>query len=311
MLTRRALSGALVAALALAGCGSAIPAANSGAGTLTVVAGFYPLQYLAERIGGSRVHASSLTKPGGEPHDLELSPRDVAAIEGAGLVVYLQGFQPAVDDAVRTNPPRATFDAALAARLTLKSTPLEQRAGQPGRAGTGGAVDPHFWLDPQRLGSVAAALTERMARAAPQDGAVFRTNLAILQRDLDALDAELAAGLANCTNRSLVTSHLAFGYLAARYGLQQVGISGLSPQTEPDPRRLADVTRYVRANRVRTIYYETLVDPAVAQTVARETGARTAVLDPLEGLTSASKGRDYLQVMRSNLVTLQQGQPCR
>ncbi len=144
----------------------------------------------------------------------------------------------------------------------------------------------------------------------PRHAQLFAQNLQRLTADLKALDGELATGLARCENTDLVTSHDAFGYLAERYGLQQVGISGLDPEAEPDPRRIADVASYVREHHVRTIYFETLVSPAVARTVASETGARTAVLDPLEGLTDASAGADYLSVMRANLAQLKEGQPC-
>jgi zinc transport system substrate-binding protein len=127
---------------------------------------------------------------------------------------------------------------------------------------------------------------------------------------LAQLDSDYKAALGSCQNRDLVTSHNAFAYLADRYGMTQVGIAGLTPESEPTPADLAAVTQFVKAHDVKTIYYETLVSPAIAQTVARETGAKTEVLDPIEGLTDKSQGKDYLQVMRSNLANLKTGQPC-
>jgi zinc transport system substrate-binding protein len=282
------------------------PLSRPDDGRLHVTAAFYPLQFLAQRIGGGLVDVSTLTRPGGEPHDLELTPRDVAGLQDADLVVYLKGFQPAVDSALAISPPHALLDVSAAASLDLTYTPLSQ-AGEP-RATT--RQDPHFWLDPVRFTQVAGALEQAMATRDPAHADVYAANLARLTQDLSALDHDLASGLAGCAHRDLVTRHNAFGYLAQRYGLHQVGIAGLSPEAEPDPRELAHVAAYVRDHDVRTIYFETLVSPAIAQTVAREVGARTAVLDPLEGLTDSSAGTDYLSVMRANLAQLKEGQPC-
>jgi zinc transport system substrate-binding protein len=301
---------ALGAALALTGCSTdaAAQGPDERSGRLRIIASFYPLQYVAQRVGGDAVRVSSLTKPGTEPHDLELTPRDVADLQDSDLVVYLSGFQPAVDDGIKAAGPPATFDADRSANLDLTYTPIEEGREQQREAGS---VDPHFWLDPTRLSSVATALEAELAVLRPDEAATFARNLAGLRTDLATLDSDYRQGLSTCANRDLVTSHNAFGYLAQRYDLRQVGITGLSPEAEPDPRELADVIDFVEANDVRTIYYETLVSPAIADTVARETGARTAVLDPIEGITKESAGTSYLEVMRANLASLRAGQPCR
>jgi zinc transport system substrate-binding protein len=173
-----------------------------------------------------------------------------------------------------------------------------------------GAVDPHFWLDPVRLASVGDALADRLTEADPDGAATYEQNAAALRTDLEALDAEMQAGLAGCAVGTLVTGHDAFGYLGDRYGLEVVGISGLSPSAEPSPAAQAEIAELVRERGITTVYTETLVDPAVAETVASEAGVRTAVLDPIEGLTDESAGSDYLEVMRANLATLQEGQSC-
>ncbi len=301
----------LAAALTLAGCSAISPSGPNAAGPvkgpLTVVASFYPLEYITQRIGGDRVRLTSLTKPGAEPHDLELSPQDVASVSGADLVVYLRGFQPSVDAAVSAEASGKAFDASTKANLDLTYTPIE--AGKQ-VAEAAGSTDPHFWLDPTRLRAVAAALATRMEQVDPAARATFAANEASLSKDLTALDAQYRAGLAHCANKDLITSHNAFGYLAQRYHLRQVGITGLTPDAEPNARELADVTNFVRTHHVTTIYYETLVSPAIADTVARETGARTEVLDPIEGLNKLSQGRDYLAIMRANLANLRSGQGC-
>ncbi len=290
-------------ALVLAACGSPSPVSAGSGGRLDVVASFYPLQYAAQRIGGDVVSVTNLTAPGAEPHDLELTPRDVAAVSDADLVVYLAGFQPAVDDAVKSEAGKKAFDVTSAARLDLTSV-----SDHGGRAGE--ATDPHFWLDPTRLADVGDAIAGRLAATDPAQASTFTENAATLRTDLEALDAQMTAGLASCVNKDLVTSHEAFGYLAQRYGLIQVGIAGLSPEAEPDAATIARIADFVRKNSVSTIYYETLVSPDVARTVASEAGARTAVLDPIEGITDASAAQDYLGVMRANLAALRAGQPC-
>jgi zinc transport system substrate-binding protein len=320
--TTRAMTAATAsaAALALAGCGGSDDAAASGSGDgLTVVAGFYPLEWAAQRVGGDRLDVSSLTPPGAEAHDLELAPQDVATVAEADLLVYLEGFQPALDEVATTEAADTAWDAGQAADLTLtaeehghEGETAEEHAehAEEEPAADGEALDPHFWLDPVRLASVGDALAERLAEADPDGAAGYEQNAAALRADLEALDAEIRAGLAGCAVDTLVTGHEAFGYLADRYGLEVVGISGLSPSQEPDPAQLAEITALVRERGVTTVYTETLVDPAVAETVATEAGVRTAVLDPIEGLTDESAGSDYLEVMRANLATLQEGQSC-
>jgi zinc transport system substrate-binding protein len=317
--TTRAVTAATAsaAALTLAGCGGSDDAAGSGDG-LSVVAGFYPLEWAAQRVGGDRLDVSSLTPPGAEAHDLELAPQDVAAVAEADLLVYLEGFQPALDEAAATEAADTAWDAGQAADLSLTAaehghegeTEEEHAAHAEDEEAEEEALDPHFWLDPVRLASVGDALAERLAEADPDGAATYEQNAAALRADLEALDAEMQAGLTGCAVDTLVTGHDAFGYLADRYGLEVVGISGLSPSAEPDPAQLAEITALVRERGVTTVYTETLVDPAVAETVAEEAGVRTAVLDPIEGLTDESAGSDYLEVMRANLATLREGQSC-
>lgn len=303
----RGIAAATAAMVALlTGCGSddspgGDPADRAG---LAVVASFYPLQFVVDRVGTDLVDVANLTPPGAEPHDLELTPKDTASLHDADLVVYLAGFTPTLDDAVDGLGDDHTLDVARAARLDR--TMSAGGAGEPGAE----AVDPHFWLDPTRLADVADAVAARLGELDPAHTREFAANAAILRAELEALDGELTGGLTGCANLDMVTSHTAFGYLAARYGLTQVGISGLSPEEEPSPARLAEVADFVDDHDVSTIYFETLVDPAIAQTIAEETGATTAVLDPLEGLTTESAGSDYTSVMRANLSTLRTGQGC-
>jgi zinc transport system substrate-binding protein len=258
----------------------------------TVVASFYPLAWAAEQIGGDSIDVVNLTPPGAEPHDVELTPRDVEKIQNADLVLYLgSGFQPALERAV-DGRSRPSLDL-LARQKLLAGAGAEQ-----------GAYDPHVWLDPSRYAVMVTLIGAQLHR----EPAAAR-----LAAKLRALDSELAAGLAHCRRHDLVTSHAAFGYLAKRYGLKQLALTGLSPEAEPSPRDLEALVGEVKQTGATTVFFETLVSSRLADTVAREAGARTAVLDPLEGLTEGevAAGEDYFSVMRANLATLRAALQCR
>jgi zinc transport system substrate-binding protein len=279
----------LVAPLATVGCGGAAHAT----GEKTVVAAFYPLSWLATEVGGPNVRVVDLTPAGAEPHDIELTPRDVEQIHDADLVLYLgHGFQPAVEKAVRA---RLGPSLDLLARQTLRS------AG--GSSGNGG-LDPHVWLDPTRLAQMATAVGRALARPRAAARLVAR---------LDGLDRVFRRGLASCTRHDIVTSHAAFGYLARRYHLRQVALAGLSPEAEPGPRDLERFVHEVETSGAKTVFVESLVSPRLADTVAREAGVGTATLDPLEGLTprESASGADYVSVMRADLGALRKALGCR
>jgi zinc transport system substrate-binding protein len=302
VLTVAVATGALTA---LAACGSGSDSSSDGDGTLNVVASFYPLQFVASRVVGDQGEVTSLTKPGAEPHDLELTPQDIAAVSDADLVLYVEGFQASVDDAVATEGGDNTLDVSEQADLSLTITPLNED-GSPAPAKT----DPHFWLDPMRLADVSDAFAAKVSEIDPDNAEKYDANAKALRADLEGLDTKYTEGLATCDSRTIVTSHTAFGYLAERHDLTQMGIAGLSPETEPTAAQLAAAADFVRENDVTTIYYETLVSPKIAETVASETGADVAVLDPIEGLTDDSAGDDYLQVAESNLSSLRTGLQC-
>jgi zinc transport system substrate-binding protein len=271
-------------------------------GRLDVVTAFYPLQFLSEKIGADAVAVTQLTKPGAEPHDVELNARQVGEISDAGLVVYLKGFQPAVDEAVAQEAAGKALDVGSTVEL-LDAGAHEEEEHAPGEEEHAeGATDPHVWLDPVRFATIADKLAERLGQADPARAAAYTERARTLHADLDALNTEYATALKTCARREIVTSHTAFHYLADRYGLTEVGITGITPESEPSPQRLAHVAEQARATGTTTIFFETLVSPKVAETIAREVGARTAVLDPLEGLSAPDT--DYFSVMRSNLTAL-------
>jgi len=277
-------------ALGVGGCGPGSDGESGG--SATIVAAFYPLAYAAEQIGGPQVDVVNLTPPGTEPHDVELSARDVERVRSADVVLYIgSGFQPALEDALE--------DSQADAVDLLEGLRLREGADED----EGLAVDPHVWLDPLRYAEMSDRIGHAFGR--PEPAAKFRAQL-------ESLDREYGRALSQCRRREIVTSHAAFGYLAERYRLEQIAITGLSPEAEPTPRKLEDVVEEVRRHGATTVFFETLVSPRLAETVARETGASTAVLNPLEGLTEEelARGEDYFSLMHANLKTLRQALEC-
>jgi len=328
---------AMLAVLALAACGgssgTATPAETDGYVEMTpaenhrlqVLASFYPLEFVAREVGGDYVDVQNLTPPAAEPHDLELSLAQARNIGGADVVLFLSGFQPAVDEAIDQQHPARVVDAAdYVTLLPASDTGLMDEEDEEAEEGELGheygdehdhehgsleGYDPHFWLDPTKLAQLAEPVAAAFSEADPDHAAEFEANAADLQARLTALDGEFADGLAPFSGSMLVTNHTAFGYLARRYGLAQVGIAGLDPETEPSPARMREIATLARENNVGTLFYESLASPRVVETLANDLGINVAELNPIEGLSTEEiqAHEDYFTVMRRNLSTLIEG----
>ncbi|MGR4879125.1 metal ABC transporter substrate-binding protein [Streptomyces sp. LARHCF249] len=324
-----ALTGAVaLGATALTACsGAGAAASGSKDGKLGVTASFYPMQFLAEQIGKDHVKVDTLTKPGVEPHDLEITPKQTAQLGEADVVLYLKSLQPAVDKAVAQSGVKNVVDAATLTKLeshgasghegeaghaeeghseeghSEEEHAKEAEAGH-GHEGEAGA-DPHVWLDPAKYAEVAKGVGAALEKADPDHAADYKKNTDELVGKLTALDTEFKGGLANTATKTFITTHSAFGYLAERYGLDQEGISGLDPESEPSPARVKEIQEIAKKENVSTVFFETLASDKTAKTLASDTGLKTDVLDPLEGITDKSQGADYFEVMRSNLKNLQ------
>jgi zinc transport system substrate-binding protein len=282
-----ALLGALPLATLLAACGG-----DTQSDGTHVVASFYPFAYVAEQVGGSHVQVDNLTAPGVEPHDIELKPKQVGAVQTADLVIYERTFQSAVDEAVHQADRRRDSVVDVATLVRIQNH------------------DPHTWLDPHTMIAVTKAVETRLAEADPAHARTYAANARRLAGRLQQLDADFTAGLKTCRTRTIVTSHAAFHYLSERYGLTQVPIAGLDPSNEPAPSQLARISTLVKREHITTIFTEELVSPAVADTIARETGARTATLDPIEGLSDHTRGETYLTLMRHDLDAIRKANSC-
>lgn len=276
---------ALSLAAALAGCGGSDVAGSD----TKVAAAFYPLAFIAEQVApGADVR--NITPAGAEPHDLELSARDVETVNESDLVLFLgSGFQPALEQAVGDHENAVDL--------------LEGENLMEGSEESESGLDPHVWLDPMRFAAMATRVAEAIGRPQAADDLVA---------DLEELDQEFRDGLADCKRRTIVTSHAAFGYLAKAYGLEQIALTGLAPEAEPTAQDLEGLVSKVEAEGATTVFFETLVSPKLAETVAREAGAKTAVLNPIEGLSDdeIDDGADYFSTMRANLDALRRGLGC-
>jgi zinc transport system substrate-binding protein len=302
------LLGLTVLLPSLAACGAVGADDTDGP---NVVASFYPLQYVAERVAGDHADVESLTSPGQEPHDLELTFKKTVEVAEADVVVFLSGFQPAVDDAVEQGESEHVVDAADVVDLHPATESEEEHASHADEEEHDhGALDPHFWLDPTRLARVADAVEQQLAEADPDHADDYAANLAALQDDLTALDDDLTAGLENCRIDTIVVSHDAFAYFAERYGLHIESINGLSPDAEPSPAHLAQLSDLIETEGITTVFSETLSTRELADALAGDLGLKTAVLDPLEGPADADSGDDYLSLMRDNLAAIQEANDC-
>ncbi len=276
----------------------------SSSGKLEVTTSFYPLYFFAKEIGGEFVHVTNITPSGAEPHDYEPSTSDIAQIEKSKLLILNgRGFESwggKIKDILKDKGETGILEVTegLAILQSEDMKPL--------------VTDPHIWLDPVIAKDEANRIASVFYQVDPPRAVQYQVNLQKLQMELDQLDTEFKTSLSNCKQKSIVTSHSAFGYLAKQYGLKQISISGLSPDAEPSPKDLARVSDFVKKNNIKYIFFETLVSPRLADTIAKETGAKSLIFNPLEGLTPEEQrqGKDYFSVMRENLQNLKIALEC-
>jgi zinc transport system substrate-binding protein len=300
--------------LILTGCSSSDD--TSDAAGIKVVAAMYPLEFVTTAIGGDLVNVENFTPPGVEPHDLELTPSQVVKLDDADLLLFISGFQPALEEAAQQSAPANSLDLLSVDGLNLLSATEDghdhgaedKHADEEAHSDEELVSDPHVWLDPERLVVVAKAVAAKLSEVDPDNSEVFATNLAAFVAELETLDQKFLTGLASCERDLIVTSHAAFGYLADAYGLTQEAIAGLSPESEPTPKRLNEIGKEAKADGTTTIFFETLASPKVAQTLASDLNIEAAVLDPIEGI---SEGQTYFSIMESNLKALRKALNCK
>ncbi len=285
---KRWMSGlALLGLLAVTGCGE--EAGFSDDRDVTVAAGFYPLAWVAEQVGGPHAEVRSMTQPGVEPHDVEPSLARTVELAQADLVVLEDALQPGLTDAAATTAEGVVLDVADAVQVRPD--------------------DPHFWLDPLLLAELGEAVADELGQIDPAHASTYADNAGTLRTELSAVDEEFERGLADCERHVIVSSHGAFGYWD-RYGIEVAPVTGLSPDAEPTPAGIARLQRLIKDEGLTTVFVERLASPELTESLASDLGLRTAVLDPIEGLTDETADEDYLSLMRENLAALQEANGC-
>ena len=271
---------------------------------LQITTSFYPLYYFSQQIVGDKANVINITPAGAEPHDYEPTAQDIAEIENSKLLVLdgtgLEAWGSSIKQ--NLNPKNTTV-------LTVGDGIINQTVMENGQ----NVIDPHIWQSPPLVKKIADKITQALIQIDPANTSYYQANDDALKTKLDNLDEQYKQGLANCANKNIITSHAAFGYLATAYGLNQVSITGLSPDAEPSPQQLADIVKFAKDNNVKYIFFESLVSPKLADTIATEVGAKTLVLNPIEGLTpdEIAQGNNYFTEMQKNLANLRTALQCK
>ncbi len=281
-----------------------------------VVTSVYPLYEAVHKVGGSKVQVTNLVPAGSEPHDMELTPGDINTLRSAKLIVYIGGgFQPALEEALRDIDSEIVKLDVTKGLQTIPASQAEGSEHDHGEEHTSEdlTLDPHVWLDPILMKQITYEIRDTLSQIDQRNKAYYEENASNYAKQLDQINSEFEMGLNNCRTRYFITSHAAFGYLARRYNLTQVPITGISPESEPSPRRMQEIVELAKKYQAKVIYFETLVDPRVAETIANEVGAKTMVLNPIESLTPEQEkaGKDYIEIMKENLQALREGLGCK
>ena len=271
---------------------------------LQVTTSFYPLYFFSSQIGGDKANVVNITPAGAEPHDYEPTAQDIAQIENSKLLVLNGGGLEAWGDNIQKNIDPQKTTVVIAGQNLTNQKVLENEQN---------VIDPHVWLSPQLAKEMVDKITESFIAVDSTNTEFYQANANTLKTKLDNLDSEYKQGLSSCSEKNIITSHAAFGYLATSYGLNQVSITGLSPDAEPSPAQLADIVKFAKANNVKYIFFESLISPKLANTIATEVGAKTLVLNPIEGLSNdeISQGNNYLTEMQNNLANLRTALQCK
>lgn len=298
----------LVAVFLMAGCGGTKSAAPEGTKKIKVVATMYPVYEFVKQVGGDKVDVVMLIPPGAEPHDWEPTAKDIIQIKDAKIFAYHGiGLEP-VEKLLTKDVLGNALPLEITKDVTKLPTSHEDEEEEHGHGhGEDHKYDPHTWLDPVSVQQEVNTIAQALASVDEKNAEVYKKNAETYNKKLADLDEKYKKALSGMTNKEIVTSHKAFAYLANRYGFEQLGIMGISPDAEPTPDKMAKITEFCREHKVKYIFFETLTSPKLAQTLAKETGAQLLVLNPIESLTEqeTKEGKDYIAIMNENLVNLE------
>lgn len=278
--------------------------APAGSEPIKIAVSFYPLAEFAQNVGGEKVSVVNIVPSGVEPHDFEPTPQDIAKVYSSQIFVYNgSGFDPWAEKIAPELEKRGVSIVNMTKQFNLLEGTNEHAE----------KFDPHIWLDPVLAKKEVEIIRDMLKSVDPENAAVYDMNAGQYIKKLSGLDEKYKSGLGSCEIRDAVASHAAFGYLSKRYNLNVVNIAGLSPEEEPSPKKIAEIAKFVRSKNIKYIFFETLVSPKIAETIAREAGAETLVFNPIEGLTEGdlASGKNYISLMEENLVNLRKALLCQ
>lgn len=286
---------------------SQVSQSQESVGKIKIVTSFYPLYELAKQIGGEKVVVKNIVPAGSEPHDYEPTPLDIVDLQKADLLIINgAGLEPWVNKLLPDLEKRRVkiIDESKAVTVLQTNNENQQNADNP--------FDPHFWLDPLNFLEEGRVITAMLSQISPENSAYFEKNAQDYFSKLQNLDKDFVAALANCKQHEFVTSHAAFSYLARRYNLTMIAITGISPDAEPEPKKIAELSLLLKAKNIKVVFTEPLVSSKIAKVIADETGASVMTLNPLEGLTNTEiqQGKNYLEVMKDNQAALKIALQC-
>ena len=292
------------------------------AGTVKVASALYPVEWLVNEIGGDHVEVISLVTPGQDAHDVELSPSQVQQVADADVVLRVKGLAPALDEAA-TSTKGTNIDLATLVELAPGDDhdhDHDHGKDDHGHSSEGhdhdghdhdhGGVDPHFWLDPEKLADLAPKLADALGKQNPPNAKTYEENGAAVAQALKAKDTEWEQALKGCQIKPFVTTHAAFGYFASAYDLKQVPIKGINPDSEPTAEHLQEVRTTIQKNGVNTVFAEPSATKALATSLAEDLKVEIGTLDPLESLSPESPGKTYLEVMQANVDAITKANRC-
>ncbi len=302
----------LLAAALFTACGAPDVQSRAEDNKLSVYASFYTMYDFAKKIGGEKADIFVMVPDGTEPHDWEPAASDIAGLEHADVFVYNgAGMEHWAEDILASLNNDALVVVEASKGIALREGHGHEDEGEEAHAEEEAGeeehdFDPHVWLDPNNAKLELAAIKDAFIKADAANTSYYEANYEKWAAEFDALDKAFRDTLSGVSHQEIIVAHEAYGYLCAAYGLTQIGIEGLSPDSEPDPKRMAEIIELAREKNVTTIFFEEMLSPDVANAIAEETGANTAVLSPVEGLTDSERGAgdDYLSVMYKNLEAL-------
>jgi len=275
--------------------------------TIIVYTSFYPMYDFASKIGGNRIQVTNMVPAGGEPHDWEPTATNIVNLEDADMFIYNgAGMEHWVEDILESLENKDLVAVEASQGIDLMNGEHHHGEDEDHDEDEDMVYDPHVWLSPMNAKIEMENIKSALVEIDPENKEYYENNYSTFVNELDILDKEFRDTLSKLPNKDIIVSHEAFGYLCQAYGLNQIGIQGLSADAEPSSAKMGEIIDFVKENNIKVIFFEELGSQKISQTIADETNAEVDVLNPIGGLTEEQieAGDDYFSIMRKNLEAL-------